>query len=397
MDVSTRAAAAIALFTLGSLAMGNSSGQASPHAPAMRGRPERVRQWSVIGEAPLSAGEVLSPYLELSPSGVPHIAYQDFLTTNHRLSLRRWSESLRSWLDVVPQGAGSAQESWYNRFVFAPDGTLWLAAREYGQPTAAVRTLSPFNGVWSLLPSGASPGEAHCVDLALQANGWPIVVVQDRTTTPIDRTTVRRFDGTQWHTMGTPGISAGLAHYQSLSMGPTGQLVCAWSDLTAGGRPVVKQWNESLQTWLDCGAPNFSLDNAANLVVEHAPDGSVWLAWVVTNQRVSVWKLEGQQWLRLGGDVDAADTPVVATENWRQWLCLRFDSSGRPWTAYQAANEGRKAVVKRFENGAWQAVGGPYFTSAAADYLTMTMGADDTPWVAYRDGTTRKAVVMAWR
>jgi hypothetical protein len=42
-------------------------------------------------------------------------------------------------------------------------------------------------------------------------------------------------------------------------------------------------------------------------------------------------------------------------------------------------------------------VGGPYFTTAAADYLTMAMGADDTPWVAYRDGSTRKAVVMAWR
>jgi hypothetical protein len=42
-------------------------------------------------------------------------------------------------------------------------------------------------------------------------------------------------------------------------------------------------------------------------------------------------------------------------------------------------------------------VGAPAFTPHAADYLTFTLGPDGTPWVAFRDGLTRRGMVMAWR
>lgn len=371
--------------------------QSTPHAPAQRARPQDVRQWRIVGDAPLSAGEVMCPSIELSFDGTAFVAYQDFLHPYSRLSLRRWSEPLQSWLDVVPQGTGSVAQSWYNRMVFGRDGTLFLAAREYQQTTAVVHTLAPASGAWSYMPSGASPGEAHYTDIVLLPDGSPVVVVQDRTSLPVDMTTVRRFDGTQWTTLGGGPISASTAAYQSLAVSPAGTLYCAWSDQASGGRPVVKRWNPALDQWSDAGTPGFANENAANLVVRAAPDESVWVAWVLTTQHIAVRKLVGNQWIAVGGDVDGADTPIVATENWRQWLSLRFDAQGRPWTAYQAQNQGGKAVVKRLENGVWTAVGSPYFTPGAADYLTFTLGPGDVPWVCFRDGLTRRAMAMAWR
>ena len=371
--------------------------QASPHAPAQRAQPQDLRRWRIVGDAPLSAGEVMCPYLEVSFDGTPYVAYQDFLHPYSRLSLRRWSDPLQSWLDAIPQGSGSVAQSWYNRMTFGRDGTLFLAAREYQQTTAVVHTLSPTTGAWTYLPSGASPGEAHYTDIVLLPDGSPVVVAQDRTSVPVDMTVVRRFDGTQWRTLGGGPISASTAAYQSLAVSPAGVLFCAWSDQAAGGRPVVKRWNPVLDQWSDAGTPGFSNENAANLVVRVGPDESVWVAWVLTTAHIAVRKLVGEQWVAVGGDVDGGDAPIVATENWRQWLCLRFDAQGRPWTAYQAQNQAGKAVVKRFENGAWTTVGSPYFTPAAADYLTFTLGPGDTPWVCFRDGATRRAMAMVWR
>lgn len=371
--------------------------QASACGPAQRARPEHLRRWSIVGDAPLSAGEVMCPSIEVSFDGTPHVAYQDFLHPYSRLSLRRWSQPLQTWLDAVPQGGGSVAQSWYNRMVFGRDGTLFLAAREYQQTTAVVHTLSPATGAWSYMPAGASPGEAHYTDIVLLADGSPVVAAQDRTSVPVDRTTVRRYDGAQWRTLGGAPVSAGTAAYQSLAVSPAGSLYCAWSDQGSGGRPVVKRWNPALEQWNDAGPAGFAAENAANLVVRVAPDESVWTAWVLTTQHIAVRKLVGGRWIAVGGDVDGDDVPIVATENWRQWLCLRFDAQGRPWLAYQAQNQGGKAVVKRHDNGAWLTVGSPYFTPAAADYLTFTLGPDDTPWVCFRDGATRRAMAMAWR
>jgi hypothetical protein len=326
---------------------------------------------------------------------VPHLAYQDLGVAFSRLSIRRWDSNAQSWSDVIATGSGSTAQSWYNRFVFARDGSLWHAAREYQQPTAVVHQLG--HAGWSVLPSGASLGDAHYVDIDMLPDGRPVVVSQDAATTPANRAVVRVFDGSAWRTLGDAPASPGAATYQSIAVRRDGVVLCAYGDATAGGRPVVKHFDAAANQWLDCGPPNFSLENAANLVLEVAPDGAPWLAWTLTFQKISVWRLGATGWRQVGGAVDGTDTPVVSTENWRQWLCLRFDAQGRPWTAYQAANLQGRATVKRFEDQQWRAVGAPAFTPNAADYLTFTLGPDDTPWVAFRDGLTRRGMVMAWR
>ncbi len=364
----------------------------APHAPV---RPEALRAWSIVGSGPATPSEVMCPYLELSPQGVPHLAYQDLGVAYSRLSIRRWDSIAQGWSDVIAPGGGSLAQSWYNRFVFASDGSLWHAAREYQQATAMVHQLS--RAGWRVLPPGASPGDAHYVDIDILPDGRPVVVAQDGSSTPSNRTVVRAFDGQSWRTLGDAPVSPGTAAYQSIAVRRDGVVFCAYSDSMAGGRPVVKRFDAGANQWLDCGQPNFSLENAANLVLEIGPDGAPWLTWNLTFQKISVWRLAPDGWRQVGAEVDGADTPVVATENWRQWLCLRFDSQGRPWTAYQAANLQGRATVKRFDEGQWRVVGAPAFTPQAADYLTFTLGPDDTPWVAFRDGLTRRGMVMAWR
>ena len=78
---------------------------------------------------------------------------------------------------------------------------------------------------------------------------------------------------------------------------------------------------------------------------------------------------------------------TLESEHWRQWLSLEFDSRGLPYVAYQL-HPSRRPVVRVLERGTgrWRALGEVGFVPGAADYLTLALGADDVPLVAFRDG-----------
>ncbi len=365
------------------------------HVAAAR-RP--LPEWRVVGSGPVSSGTVLCPQILVSPAGVPTIAYQDFNATFHRLSAKRFANG--AWQSFGPTGTGSLGDAWYNRMAFDAQGALVVACRDYGLfGGLGVRRCGTPGSTWQLVGgAAASAGEAHYTDIVLLGDGSPIVAYQDRTTTPPDRTSVARLGANGWEQLGPPGISASSSSYQSIALAPDGTLLCAFTDYAYGGRAVALRWDETAQEWQSVGAPGFTPDIPNNLVLRIAPDGTPHVAYYVWNQRVIVRRFDGTGWPQLGASVTGADQPTVETEGWRQWLSLDFDRLGRPWVAYQAQNLGRKAVVKRWNADAatWDTVGAPAFTPAAADYLSMDLGPDDTPYVVFRDGATQRALVMAW-
>jgi hypothetical protein len=335
----------------------------------------------------------------VAPNGEPYLAYQDFSQPSHRTAVRRFTGG--AWAPPTLVGAASVGEGWYNRLVFQPDGTLVVATRDYGLAgRLGVRTCSDPGAGWTTLGSGSpSDGEAHYTDVTALPDGRIAVAFQDRDTTPPDRANVVVWDGATWTSIGGQGISAQICAYPSVDAGPDGVLHVAYTDTAHGTRACVQRYDAVADHWNPVGAPGFTPDLPNNLVLRVGPDGVPHVAYYVWESRIVVRRFQGGAWVVLGGDVDGADTPTVQTEGWRQWLGFEIDAQGRPVVAYQASNLGRRAVVKRFEpaTGTWTTLGEPGFTPGAADYLSLALGPDGTPYTAFRDGTTGRAFVMSLR
>jgi hypothetical protein len=360
---------------------------------------QETPRWRQLGAGPVSPGGVFCPQIAVASDGAPLLAYQDFTSAAHRLSVQRFQAD--AWQALATPGSGSAGDAWYDRVAFDRDGALLVAVRDYGLAgRMAVRRLPAPGAPWEFVGGGpVSPGEAHYTDVAVLADGGVVGIFEDSTTTPAYGTSVVRLMPVGWQQLGQSGLSVGYSAYQSLAVAPDGDLYAAFTDNGLGGKAVVLRYSRTVAAWVPVGAPGFTPDVPNNLALQIAPDGAPHVAYYVWNSRVVVRRWNGAAWEQVGGNVNGADLPTVETEGWRQWLSLRFDAQGRAWVAYQAANLGRRAVVKRWsaDEGLWETVGEPGFTPAAADYLTLDLGPDGTPYVAYRDGNSLRAVAMAWR
>ncbi|MCY2958771.1 MAG: hypothetical protein NTY35_01295 [Planctomycetota bacterium] len=358
-----------------------------------------IPTWQVVGTGPASPGGVFCTQILVSPAGVPHLAYQDFTAPSHRLGVRRFAEG--AWTPLTTLGSGSAGDAWYNRLALQSDGTLLVATRDYGVAGAlSVRRCRRPGAPWEAVSGGpASIGEAHYTDIAVGPDDRIYATFQDRSSAPQDRTAVIESSGGPWRTLTGPGLGGGYCAYQSLALRPDGTLLVGYTDGALAGRASVSAWSESTGAWESLGVPGFTPDVPNNLILRVAPDGTAYVAYYVWNQSIVVRAFNGVGWPTVGPGVDGPDVPTVETEGWRQWLGLEIDAAGRPVVAYQAANLGRRAVVKRWDPllGAWSLLGEPGFTPGAADYLSLDLAPDGTPYVAFKDGTTGRALVMSLR
>lgn len=389
-------AAATALLSGHAAASGSTSHPGAVHAAAAR---VPIPVWQVVGQGPASPGGVLCPQIRIAPSGVPHLAYQDFHAPAHRLGLRRYAGG--AWIPLTSQGSGSTGEAWYNRLAFAPDGSLLVAMRDYGLAGAlGIRRCAQADAPWETLGGGpASPSEAHYTDIALLQDGRIAAVFQDRGSVPVDRTSVVVSGAGSFETISGAGLGGGYCAYQSLAVRSDGALLAGFTDGLLGGRASVYAWRGGTSGWQALGEPGFTPDIPNNLTLRIGPDGTAYVAYYVWNSRIVVRRFDGLGWPAVGPAVDGADTPTVETEGWRQWLGFEIDAAGRPVVAYQAANLDRRAVVKRWDPGLaeWRTLGEPGFTPGPADYLSLDLAPDGTPYVAFRDGATSRAIVMALR
>jgi len=356
-------------------------------------------RWRVVGGGPASQGGVFCPQILVSPAGVPHVAYQDFTSNFHQLAVRRLVGN--EWVRLTTAGGSSEGDAWYNRMGFQRNGALVVASRDYGLHGAmGVRRCAGPDQPWELVGGvPASLGGAHHTDVLVVGDGTIAAAFQDSTTDVSGRATVVEFDGNAWRVLGRPGLSIGFSQYQSLALARDGSILCAFTDNGLGGKATVLRWTGAANGWEPLGQPGFTPDQPNNLQLCVAPDGTPHVVYYVWGSRIVVRRFDGTGWPTLGPPVDGADVPTVETEGWRQWLSLDFDPQGRAWVAYQAANLGRKAVVKRWDRSLhqWETIGAPGFTPAAADYLSMDLDPDGRPYVAFRDALTMRALVMTWQ
>ncbi|RMG96668.1 MAG: hypothetical protein D6706_09900 [Chloroflexi bacterium] len=213
-------------------------------------------------------------------------------------------------------------------------------------------------------------------------NNTPYVVYQDAANG--DRTTVMKYAGNNWVTVGTAGFSAGRADYTSIATDGNGTPYVAYRDGGNGNRATVQKFNGS--SWVTVGLSGFSAGNSPFTTI--ALDGNT--PYVVykdegNGYKATVKMFDGSSWVTVGA--------AGFSDGQADYTSIALNGS-MPYVAYRDAANGNKATVKKFDGSNWVTVGTAGFSAGRADYTSIAIDGNGTPYVVYKDyGYGLKAVV----
>ena len=234
--------------------------------------------------------------------------------------------------------------------------------------------------------AGISAGTASYQSLAIAPDGTLYVAYQDNANG--GRTTVLKWDGISWTALGGAGISAGSSGYQSMAIALDGTPYVAYRDYANGARTTVLKWNGT--SWMALGGAGMS-NSAGYQSLAIAPDGTPYVAYqdAANGNKTMVLKWSGVSWLPLGGtNISSAYT---------RYQSLAIAPDGTPYVAFSDGGIGSRTTVLRWNGSSWIALAGAGSSSGNDLYQSLAIAPDGTPYVAYRDGTNgARTTVMQW-
>ena len=94
--------------------------------------------------------------------------------------------------------------------------------------------------------------------------------------------------------------------------------------------------------------------------------------------KLSVVKYNGSGWEYLGG--------AGFTEAYAYSISLALGSDNTPYVAFRDSENGSKLSVVKYNGSGWDYLGGASFTESYAYDISLALGSDNTPYVAFQDG-----------
>ncbi|KAA9338781.1 cadherin-like beta sandwich domain-containing protein, partial [Adhaeribacter soli] len=292
----------------------------------------------------------------------------------------------RTWIASGTPGFSTVQAS-YTSMAINAAGTPYIAFLE-GSTSKNVMVMKQTGSGWQAVGTTGFPatsGAEKSLELVLDAAGLPYIIYQDASYN--GKLTVKKFDGTNWLTVGSAGFSAGQAYYPSLVLDASGKPYAAYMDNTNNYKATVKKLNGSL--WETVGTVGFTTDMAWYISLALDPSGTPYLAFQdgASGDKATVMKFNGTTWQAVGTAGFSAGTTYYNT--------LVLDAAGTPYVAYVDVINGNKVTVMKFNGSAWASVGTAGISAGAAQYISLALDAAGTPYVGYTDASnSSKATVM---
>ena len=221
---------------------------------------------------------------------------------------------------------------------------------------------------------------------------------------------LKRWDGVQWSELAGSAGSSGLSLSTQTGRSPTvatetgGNPVVAWSDNGPGNYEIyLRRWDGT--QWASLGGSaagggvsNLGIGVGSSYNPSLALDGSnnPVLAWEMASTGLSIWSLylkrwDGTQWVELGSSASGsgiANTGVGANPS------VAVDATGNPVVAWQDGTSGNLEIyLKRWDGTQWvelggSASGGGVSNSAGfSENPSLVLDAAGNPIVAWNDGT----------
>jgi hypothetical protein len=230
--------------------------------------------------------------------------------------------------------------------------------------------------------AGFTPSSALSSVMALDASNTPYVFYKDILNEY--KGTVMKFEDGSWQPVGEPGFSSSMqtgSDNFSLGFDINNIPYVAYSGISSDNYPIVVMKFED-NTW-EVVAQFFSI-GVSDILLDFDSNNIPYLSYRSIQGEFVLLKLENNVWETVGS---IASATIGST--------FTFNNNNIPYVAFRDGENNNKATVMKFENGNWQFVGQPGFSSGETEYLSLSFDSNNIPYIAYADQTNQnKATVQ---
>ena len=239
---------------------------------------------------------------------------------------------------------------------------------------------------WNLVGlENFSGGTITFNDIKVDNNNIPYVVYRDFSNS--GKTTVKKFNGTNWVLVGNAGFGGtggsdtdqllvfdnNNTPYVSIREGnyPSEQI----SVLKFNGTNWVYVGNQKF-TPVRSGYSSIAIDNNNVPYVSYS-DGTG------NSFHITVKKFNGTSWESVGN---------IGTKGF--FSKIKFDSSNTPFLAYRDDTQSSKVTVRKFTSGSWNLVGSAGFSDGSINLLQLEITDNNTIFIAFQDGSASSRLTV---
>lgn len=281
---------------------------------------------------------------------------------------------------------------YYSTFNYDPFGTPYVVYTDslYGNRASVKK----FNGTsWVQVGSpGFSTYDVEFNTIGFDAAGTPYVAFREQTASP----SVMKFNGTAWVYVGAPMFyPAANGVYTSLAVNPlTGEPYIFFNDATVASRGTCMRFNGT--TWVNVGTPGFTAGGVGWTTIKFNAAGTPFVAYPdnAYASKIAMMKFNGTSWVALGSG--AISTAQVFSYG------FAIDPADNIYLTYTDVSQSYKVMCKKFDGTSWTNVGG-YLNSAYASGCDVTVDAFGNLFIYYTDqylnyypGTVKRFFNNTW-
>ncbi|MDP4152252.1 MAG: S-layer homology domain-containing protein [Bacillota bacterium] len=261
-----------------------------------------------------------------------------------------------------------------------------------------------FNDGWNYLGAKGFSSFYYDAHMATDSKGNTYAAVSD--TSKNDKTTVYKFDGKTWNTLGTPGFTDGAPTSIMITCDKNDVPYIAFSDYDESpvnsGKVSVMKYSDG--SWSYVGSRQFSSTAAEGVFLKFDSNNNPYVMYQNLEYnssisdfqyKLSVAEYTNGAWNVLGGTYAAGEAGWADSISFN--FSLALDSSDVPYIAYPDQTSGSKLTVKKFADGSWSVVGTAGFSASEAGFAQIFANGSDL-YVGYNNinATASTPVVQKW-
>lgn len=337
-------------------------------------------QWELATGSHVSEGAATLPSIAIGADNIPYVAYADS-NKNYQLTVKRLDRTAATWVTTGPAGFSAAAVN-STSIVVSDDGVPYVAYVDAANGNrATVKRYAFGTDSWeSVGADNFTQGSATTPSLVFDRNGKLAVVYIDGSSQ--NRLTVQRYDALEgWKLIGAPGFSFGSAGSPTLTFDQDNVPVVAYWDSGNGNRISAQRYNSNRDLWEAVGMPGFSISTASDIKVLNAQGKYFVVSREANGQaQMRVFSQNGLSWQVLGYEGVSEDFPA-------SYSSVTAGPQGETYVVFQDGQYGQKATVKEHNSstGAWETVGNAGFSAGEVSFNAIVAGSTGI-FVAYSDG-----------
>jgi hypothetical protein len=349
-------------------------------------------QWIPVGNNPLSPTNVLDCKMMMGKNNTPFVAYIGC----QGVEVKKYTNN--NWSTVGNVIYGFSCSAGTISMALDTSDNPYLLGSAYDEYARVVK----YDGVqWNVIDSGANGFSPYMF------NGGGVAIGDDNVPyigylhTPFlndsNRVEVVRYNGSTWDTVGNVNFALGGEMYMSMALDTNDSPYVAYDDnnsIGGGFGATVKRFNGS--DWDTVGSPHFSDGgNAEGISLAIDKNNipyvvySTWGGNFGYQGHAVVKKYNGANWENVGSG--------SASSGMSRMPSIAISPDGIPYVAFTDIDNGSKVTVVRYSNAHWEVVGTVGFSLGRGWHVSLTMDDNGVPYVVYWDDTLGdKAVVMKY-